>query len=299
MKIAVLGTRGMLGSMVEQYFSNRLKQSIDIGGDFDLISVNRPELNARWATQPEIDNVLRDADWIINCVGIIKPYIKNDPVEAIEVNSLFPHRLAKYAEAKGKKVIQIATDCVYSGKDLINNGYVETDEHDATDIYGKTKSLGEVESNNFYNIRTSIIGPQPTKEHQLSLLQWFLDLPKDAKIKGYTSHVWNGVTTLAFAKVCAGIILNDNTKSLEVRNFHLIPSDSVTKYELLEIFKKVYGRNDIEIEPVLAPICNRKLNTIYDGENRSIDNLKQVWTQAGYEQWPTIEQLVYSLKENK
>ena len=39
--------------------------------------------------------------------------------------------------------------------------YVETDLHDALDVYGKTKSLGECQEPNVYHLRCSIIGPEP------------------------------------------------------------------------------------------------------------------------------------------
>ena len=44
------------------------------------------------------------------------------------------------------KVIQIATDCVFDG---LKGNYTEDDKHNAIDVYGKTKSLGEVSADNF------------------------------------------------------------------------------------------------------------------------------------------------------
>ena len=93
---------------------------------------------------------------------------------------MLPHQLARKAESSGAKVIQIATDCVYSGK---KGEYVESDEFDPLDVYGKTKSLGEVTSPGVYHLRCSIIGPEP-KEHKF-LLDWFLGQPKNARVNGY------------------------------------------------------------------------------------------------------------------
>ena len=98
-------------------------------------------------------------------------------------------------------MIQIATDCVYSGK---TGGYNEDSLHDALDAYGKTKSLGEVRSSTFLNIRSSIIGPEIN--HKVLLLEWFLKQPKGAVLNGFSNHLWNGVTTLQFAELCLTII---------------------------------------------------------------------------------------------
>jgi len=110
-----------------------------------------------------------------------------------------PHALAQ-ATAKVlpmAKVLQIATDCVYSGK---TGNYDEAAKHDALDVYGKTKSLGEVNARHVLNIRCSIIGPE--LKGRLSLLEWFLSQPTGARVNGYAHHQWNGITTLQFAELC-------------------------------------------------------------------------------------------------
>ena len=167
MRIAVLGISGMLGSKM-----------FDICQKYGLetIGINHSELDAE---NPDF-SVIKHCEYVINCIGIIKPYINSDNssdiIKAIKVNSLFPYKLAQ----TNKKIIQIATDCVWNG---MRGKYLETDPHDAEDIYGKTKSLGEVYSHNFLNLRCSIIGPE--KKGYLSLLEWFLHQPKNAEIKGY------------------------------------------------------------------------------------------------------------------
>jgi dTDP-4-dehydrorhamnose reductase len=260
----------MLGSMVTRVLSKDPEiQVIPIGHDSDFNALD-PE---------DVSTFLDAPDWVINCIGIIKPHINNHAEEAIRVNSLFPYVLAQTK----RNIIQIATDCVFSGSDNLNKGYTEKAEHDPLDIYGKTKSLGEVHQDNFYNIRCSIIGP---KQGNPSLLQWFLDLPKGAEINGYTSHKWNGVTTLAFAEVCRGIIKGDKP---EVNDFHLIPKDSVTKYDLLKLMSWYFKRDDIKINPVFDSICNRKLATLYPKNN------EKMWQQASYEEPPMIKDLLNDL----
>ncbi len=264
-KVIVLGHTGMLGEMVYRILS--------ADPELEVIGMGREQLNALLPDPLHIDS-----DYVVNCIGIIKPYIKEDAEEAIRVNSLFPHLI------QAKHIIQIATDCVFSGNQEIYDAYNEDSPHDALDIYGKTKSLGEVRSENFTNIRCSIIGPQ---KGNTSLLQWFLDLPQGAKIKGFQGHQWNGVTTLAFANICKGII--KGTKPMD--SFHLVPENSFTKYQLLNVFKEVFDRPDIEIEMQEEGYCNRRLETLYPEHN------EEVWKQGGYSKIPSIQELLYQLKE--
>lgn len=249
--ITILGSTGMLGSMVAKVLpaSRRL---------------TRGHLDARIAAGiPDYDE-----GPVINCIGLIKPYC-DDIVAAIETNSVYPYKLPK-------GTIQIATDCVYTGK---KGDYVETDPHDALDVYGKTKSLGEAP--HLYNLRCSIIGPE-LKNH-ISLLDWFL---AQKKANGFTNHKWNGITTLAFAKICKGII--DNNIELPQLQ-HIVPADTVTKAELLKIIAEEY-EVDIPVTEVEAPeAIDRTLATL----NPDL-NLK-LWQAAGYENIPTIRELVREL----
>ena len=201
---------------------------------------------------------------------------------AVKVNSLFPHQIAARPIRNGARVIQIATDCVYSGK---KGSYVESDEHDPLDVYGKTKSLGEVSSPRVYHLRCSIIGPEP-KEHKF-LIDWFLGQPKKAQVNGFVNHLWNGVTTLHFARLCQGIITRGVTlKQLQ----HIIPAGEVTKCELLQHFARYFHREDVSITPVQAPVViDRTLRTTDEASNLA------VWAAAGYPQPPSIPEMVAEL----
>ena len=231
-KVLILGSTGMLGSMVTDYLSKK------------------DDLKVTAFTRKDMDKSFKGYDYIINCVGIIKQKLTN-PEEAIKINSLFPYEIER-RKSKNCKVIQIATDCVFSGK---KGKYTETDEHDAIDVYGKTKSLGEVKS--FINIRTSIIGPSKDK---VSLLEWFLSQKKNAVIQGYSNHYWNGVTTLEFAKLCYFIIQRGKSE----KSFHYTPRRrGVSKYKLLKIIAKSFNREDIKITKYKTERIDRTLSTIY------------------------------------
>ena len=204
----------MLGSMVVDWLCR--DQSLHVTATFRSAELKQPLQtsypNADWRvlnvddlSASDLVELLDGAKWAINCIGVIKPHIREDnPAEidrAIRVNALFPYGLARTAEACGVHVLQIATDCVYSGT---QGRYLERDKHDALDVYGKTKSLGEVGSPNMHHLRVSIIGPEPLKH--VSLMDWFLKQAPGSSITGYTNHQWNGITTLHFARLCHGVI---------------------------------------------------------------------------------------------
>lgn len=246
----ILGSTGMLGSM--------LADTLDI----DFIVLNRPEFDAERVTSFD------PADRVVNCIGVIKPFC-DDVERAIRVNALFPHRLPK-------GTIQIATDCVYSGK---KGNYFETDPHDAEDVYGKTKSLGEAPQLN--NLRCSIIGPE--KKGHYSLYDWILSRKA---AEGFTNHRWNGITTLHFARIVQGII----REKIELPSLHhIVPADSVNKYELLQLITKA-NKKKLVLLPVEAPeAIDRTLSTNDPSLNRVL------WQAAGYPEPPTIKQMVEEL----
>lgn len=288
-KIAILGTSGMLGSMVLDVFQqtkHKILTTTRSQNQSHHTNTGCKFIEAEKTTLQELQTLLHDMDWVINCIGMIKPYIRDDNLQdvarAIHINSLFPNSLAQAIEGSKTKIIQIATDCVFSGK---TGGYVETDLHDAADVYGKSKSLGEVITENFYHLRVSIIGPEQ-KTHK-SLLDWVLTQPLNASLKGFTNHSWNGITTLQFAKICLGII-NHNIPLNHLQ--HIVPKNSLNKYEMIGCFKKYFNRNDLKVEKFETPqSIHRTLKTNY------IDLNRKIWNAAGYQEIPTIEDMIKEL----
>ena len=256
--------------------------------NFESISTSRiikKDMKFFDASADSIEYLINEVspDWIINCIGIIKPHINENNSSsvknAIAVNSLFPHQLASAISNLKTKVLQIATDCVYSGKE---GGYTENSPHDPLDVYGKTKSLGEVSSEQFFHIRASIIGPEYGRS--TSLQEWFLSQPKNAEVNGFTDHLWNGLTTHHFALLAKAIVLAGGDFS---GTQHVIPANIVTKAELLESFAQVYNRKDIQINAVVSKFrIDRTLKT------QDISRSNVLWRLAGYDKPPTIQEMI-------
>ncbi len=272
--ILVLGVSGMLGSMVFKYLSKN--PNFNVYGTvrntkyldekiyfFDANDITQLE------EKPFID---LSVDYIINCIGITKPFSKDDDPEgvkrAILINADFPWKLSNYAKKHNIRVIQIGTDCVYSGK---RGKYYEDDPHDPLDVYGKTKSLGEVFDGSMLIIRCSIIGPEFKKEKSF-LLEWFLNQPNGGTIGGFEHHIWNGITTLQFAQICEEIILSNKFDQLVQKSFihHYLPNKIVNKYQLMNIFNEIFEK-DLKINRINKPDqkVDRTLETKYSDLNIS------------------------------
>ena len=276
-KVLVLGATGMLGHSVAKVFKN--------DPAMQLIQTSRTKLEGFLkfeAMQDNVDELIKEVnpDWVINCIGIIKPHIDEKSPEsvlrAVEINGIFPYRLAK---STTNSIIQIATDCVYSGE---RGNYNESDLHDATDVYGKTKSLGEIDIENLIHLRVSIIGPEV--DRSTSLLEWFKNQPEGAELNGFTDHLWNGITTHHFGRIAHGIVSNN---LIALGKSHIVPRDIVTKAKLLKIFSEVYNRADITISEVKSvKTIDRTLSTLDTNLNTKI------WNMAGFEAIPTIQEMV-------
>lgn len=228
MKVLVLGGDGMLGHQV----ARRLSHSCEV-----VAAVRKPAAPAVIAALKGcrvisgVDLRVPDAPQglllnerprvVINTAGIVKQRVATvDPTETIEVNSLFPHRLAAICRLAGARLIHISTDCVFSG----NRGdYQETDDPDPSDFYGRTKLLGEVTGDDCLTIRTSIIGLELA--HYSGLIEWFL---RQQTVRGYRRARWNGLTTAELASVIDTLVNRSDLDGL----WH-VSAEPISKYQLL------------------------------------------------------------------
>jgi dTDP-4-dehydrorhamnose reductase len=187
---------------------------------------------------------------IVNCIGIVKQdQASKDPLTSITVNALFPHRLAQLCLAAGIRLIHISTDCVFSGR---KGNYTEDDEPDATDLYGRTKLLGEVDYEGCLTIRTSMIGRELSGSH--GLLEWFLSQEGNG-VKGFRRAIFSGFTTTALSEIIVDIIENHP----RLRGVWHVAAEPISKYDLLSMIREVYRLN-VEIEPDDQFVCDRSLN---------------------------------------
>ena len=249
-KVIILGSTGMLGHMVYHF--------LDSTNKYDLYNLSfRNKLNSKTiivdiSDQQKLSNLINDIspDVIINCVGVLIKGSKENLKNAIYINAYFPHWLKDVCEEIDCRLIHVSTDCVFSGK---NGGNDENSIKDATDDYGKTKSLGEFDSINHLCIRTSIIGPE-LKQNGEGLLHWLFN--QQGTIYGFKNVYWSGVTTLELAKVIHFSIENNILGLWNVTN-----GEPISKYDLLQKIIKIFSINKLKLEPDTNKFSNKSLKS--------------------------------------
>ena len=288
-KVLVLGGNGMLGNAVVNRLAREDLRVAATARNPHYTSPKNVQFLPFTVGVDSVSEVVADLgvdDYVVNCAGLIKQRMDEssaaDRVAAIEVNALFPYSLAAVADSQGFRVVQIATDCVFAGA---IGAYDEHSSHDALDVYGKTKSLGEVSSARVLNLRCSIIGRELAST--ASLLEWLLNQPAGASVKGYVDHHWNGVTTSVFADIVAGIIL----RRADLHGIaHLVPADVVSKNRLLHLIAEAFDRRDITIvEEETGSSIDRSLATVYPETNQHL------WHLGGFDSPPTIQEMIERL----
>jgi len=284
MKILVLGASGMIGSTTlrvlserpdwevygtiraqhaQQFFSSRIAErliaNVDVSNYDTLVDV--------------FARVHPDA--VINCIGATKHKADgNEPLAAIPLNALLPHRLASLCAAANARLVHVSTDCVFSGK---QGNYTEQDVPDAGDVYGRTKALGEVDYPHAITLRTSTIGHELQSNY--GLLDWFLS--QQGTCKGFCRAIFSGLPTVVFAGVIRDIVI----PRPELHGLYHVGGQPIAKYDLLQLIAEAYGKA-IEIVPENDFVIDRSLNA---------DRFKDA---TGYvaPDWPELINLMHAYK---
>ena len=217
--VLVLGASGMLGSAVLQVFAQ--------SRGYAVVGTVRSAAARRLLPEPVRDRVMVGVDVedfdslvrvlgqvrpqvVINCIGLVKQLAEaDDPLIALPINALLPHRLARLCELMQARLVHMSTDCVFSGA---KGAYVEDDSSDANDLYGRSKFLGEVDYPHAVTLRTSIIGHELDSAH--GLVGWFL--AQQGRVKGYRRAIFSGLPTA----VLAGVIRDHVLPHPELRGVH-------------------------------------------------------------------------------
>ncbi len=234
MKIVVLGENGMLGHVVVRVLTEAGHEVLGNETRFD-------------SSEPSafIKNVLaRRPDAVVNCVGL-RPGIGISDNRMRDVNTLLPALVSEAIKGVGR-FVHASSDAIYCSQKPARRS---EEPGDATDSYGRDKWDAEVavRASGALVIRASIIGPE--RGTQRSLMGWFLS--KKETVSGYTNHVWNGITTLEWARLCDQLLTGDITKGTLFQPGIWPP---VSKAELLNLIGEIWDA-PIGIEPVEAAIA--------------------------------------------
>jgi dTDP-4-dehydrorhamnose reductase len=253
MKVLVLGSNGMIGRSMFHVLAQRSGWQV-----FGSVRAKAFEGTAPGRVVAAIDLTNQDhlerlfgqtrPDVVVNCAGLTKHLPDgNALIPALTMNALLPHRLAQLCEIAEARLIHISTDCVFSG-DV--GDYKEGDVADASDVYGKTKALGEVVTGNALTLRTSTIG----HEHgtRFGLLEWFL---AQSECKGFRHAIFSGLPSVEFARVVRDIVIPDPS----LIGLYHVGSTPIDKLTLLQLIASIYNKHiGIAIDETFR--INRSLN---------------------------------------
>ena len=284
MKVLIIGATGMLGNAMIKVLSEKAGwQVFGTARSESAKRLFRPDIAARLILGVDVeqnDSLIKAfsrirPDVVINCVGLVKQLADaEDPLQAIPINAMLPHRLARLCELAGARMVHVSTDCVFSGA---KGMYTEADAADANDLYGRSKYLGEVDYPHAITLRTSIIG------HELdgarSLIGWFL--AQTSSVKGYKRAIFSGLPTVELARVIRDHVIPHP----KLHGLYHVSAEPINKYELLQLLAQVYGKS-IEIIPDTKFAIDRSLDST------------RFELATGYKapEWPVLVKQMYDSK---
>lgn len=261
MRVMILGGAGMLGHKMWQAMSRHFAETYvtlrkprgtydhtsmfaDAPADRVIDGVDAMDFGA---VQRVLDAVAPEV--IINCVGMTYRHPSaRDHLASIALNALFPHQLARWAEGRAR-VIHFSTDCVFDG--ALGN-YREDSPISSADVYGRTKSLGEITGPGCLTLRSSMIGRE--LERGTELVEWLLT-QRGQRIKGYREATFSGLTTPLWTRVVIDVI----ERHPDLTGLYHVTTDPITKLDLLRLLAGAFHL-DVEIEPDHEVYCHRDLD---------------------------------------
>ena len=259
MRIIILGGTGMLGHRLWQHFSPRylgtyatVRQRRAVYARHGIFEDDRVIDCVDVENFPELSGVLKSVrpDFILNCIGVTKRHKDADAaLQAITLNALLPNRLAAWGAEHGAKVVNFSTDCVFDGE---KGNYGEESPTNATDLYGKTKALGEIQGPHALTLRSSFIGCE--LEGGTELLEWFLS--QKGTVRGFKNALYSGFTTLELSRIVEDILLHHP----DLHGLYNVSSEVISKFDLLTLIKEKM-RLEVELVPEENFHCKRNLDS--------------------------------------
>ena len=270
--IAVLGANGMAGHVITRYL-------LSAGHKVTTVARNNADIITNFEVKSDIDKLVEilqssNIKFVVNCIGLLVQDSFNRPDRAIILNGWLPLHLEYELKKTDLRLIHISTDCVFDGK---VGSYTESDTPTETNIYGRSKAIGEIINNKDLTLRTSIIGPE-VKDNGTGLFDWFLK-KSCGQVNGWDNVYWSGVTTLELAKCIKNWIEYPVFTGL----YHLTNNKKISKYELLEIINQTFNAKKIVVKGNGPKLLDKSLidtrgNSIFsvNGYQQQIQELKNL-----------------------
>lgn len=232
--ILILGSDGMLGKELKEYFSSF---------SYNVAGWDREELDITDKERVNFKIGELKPDIIINCAA----YTNVDKAEEEEdlvtkINGYAAGYIAESARNCGARLIHISTDYVFDGRE--KGGYMEDfNERKPLNVYGRSKLLGEnligeeiKKGLSGYAVRVSYLFGKHGKNLVATMAKSVLE-------KDYLKVVFDQTGTLTYAKDLAGNLRFIIENNLETGIYHSANSSSFSCPELTKEIAKILNRN--------------------------------------------------------
>ena len=282
MRLLITGASGLLGLNLSLLAQNL---GYDVMGfvhshplqsaPFDVRRVNLLDTQAALSAMDD-----SQPDAIIHCAALANlGEAERLPSLAHALNVDVPGMIAEAAFDRGIPLIHISTDAVFDGS---KGDYIETDPPNPLSVYARTKLAGEriVQEKNPDALIARVVFFGWSLSGKRSLSEFFYNhLKDDQSVKGFIDTFFSPL----YVEDLGEILLDVLEKGLH-GNYHVVSSESLSKYDFGVRIAKRFGFDPGLIEPV-------KMNDIRREAPRSLNlTLKpdKLQTNLGYN-LPTIE----------
>lgn len=245
-KIKILGTglSGLVGSRITELLKDDYEFeniSLSEGTDItDKSSINRKFENSEakialhLAAKANVDDCEKDKEQDIEILGYKdieeqeERWKEKKTAWGINVNGT--KNVIEACKKTGKKMIYVSTDFVFDGENTPTEGYIEENQPNPINWYGKTKLEGEklVKNSNLPWMITRIAYPYRTIFPKLDLVRALINLFKtNQKLKMIEDHILTPtfIDDIAYA-------FNALIKMNSTGIFHVVGSQFLTPYEI-------------------------------------------------------------------
>jgi len=252
MRILVTGKNGQLGKSIHKIVANNEQTD-------DFVFVGREELdlsNENNIARYFENNVF---DTIINCAAYTAvDKAEKEAVLANQINHLAVSQLAQIAKNQQAKLIHISTDYIFDGES--DKSYIETDETNPINVYGRTKLAGEqalqkVMPTDAIIIRTSWV----YSEHGNNFVKTMLRLGSERdELNVVSDQIGSPTYATDLANSILDIVKNKAFKGVgqETQIYHYSNEGEISWYEFA---KEIFELADIQCN--VTPITTERYLT--------------------------------------
>jgi dTDP-4-dehydrorhamnose reductase len=245
--IWLIGNKGMLGNDIEKLLKER---GLTYCASDEEIDITDYKVLEKFGKDKKIK-------WIINCSGYTKVDKAEEEIdEAFKINKDGVRNIALFSAKRQIRLIHISTDYVFDGRQEGNAvAYIEDDETNPINIYGKSKLAGEEEIKKtlkeYFILRTAWLYGLQGNNFVYTMLRLF----KEKAVKKVVGDQWGSPTyTIDLAKATLKIIEDD---SVSYGIYHFTNEGVANWYEFaLTIYKKakrlglIEGNKKVVIKPI-------------------------------------------------